>query len=236
MPLLTVRGLSHRYRQQVALDNVEFSLKSGITGLLGENGAGKTTLLRVCSGGLVPLSGEVMVNDVSLLNRAMRSSAVQQIALMPQTSRAPARLTALEFVSYVTWMRGHSWPKSEERARDALNQVNLDSVRGQRMTSMSGGMQRRVWLAQALAAKPQVLLLDEPSTGLDPRQRAAMVTALDKIATQGTAILMSSHIIEDVAALASDLLVLSHGALIHQGQTPAGLSEEWFLGLTEARP
>lgn len=204
------------YGRTRALDAVSFCLRPGLTGLLGENGAGKSTLLRVLSGAMNPRSGSVHVGG-----------GQQRVALMPQTPEAPASLTVLEFVTYVTWLRQVPWREARGRAREALAQVGLSKAEDQRTRTLSGGMSRRMWLAQALAARPQVLLLDEPSTGLDPRQRDRMLAILSRLDT--TCVLMSSHIIEDVAALASHVLVLDEGRLVYDGATPEHLDARWFL-------
>ena len=161
-----------------------------------------------------------------------RKSALRSISWMPQAGTAPRSLTPVEFVTYVTWLRGHRWRDSRERAVAALDAVELGEHAKTQVRRLSGGMVRRVWLAQALAANAQVLLLDEPSTGLDPRQRATMVRLLAQVADR--TVVMSSHILEDVAELATRVVVLDKGCVRFDGPTPRNLNADWFLEQTRS--
>lgn len=212
-----------------SLAQVSLDVTEGVTALLGANGAGKTTLLRALSGGLRPAAGGVRINGHDPYSTAQRGAALAGVALMPQASSAPRSLTALEFVTYLSWMRGQSRSVARQRASEALGAVGLAGRAGNKLKTLSGGMVRRVWLAQALAAGADVLLLDEPSTGLDPRQRATMVELIRERAT-GT-VLLSSHLIEDVLSLASSVIVLRLGEVVHHGPITAEMDERWLLGL-----
>lgn len=224
---LVVDGVSHAYRRRVALDGVDLELTDGRCALVGVNGAGKTTLLTVMAGGLRPRHGTVAVSGRDLYERRSRPAALSRTVLMPQRFGYPRGMTALELVSYLTWMRDVPWSRARERAREALDAVDLDDVRDLRMGSLSGGMVRRVGLAQALAARADVVLLDEPSTGLDPEQRRIMIQLLRSLT--GTQIVMSSHVMEDVVDVATHVVVLHEGRVVFQGtvaelaaRSPAG--------------
>ena len=171
MTTLTLDGVCHSYGRHRALDHVSSTIGTGVCGLIGENGAGKSTLLGVCSGAQAPTSGHVLIDGVELTARPSRREALHRIAFMPQSASAPRNLSVLETVTYLTWMRGAPWSRARQQARQALALVDLEKMSDTRCKALSGGMQRRVWLAQALASEADVLLLDEPSTGLDPRQR-----------------------------------------------------------------
>lgn len=229
--MIKVDALTVRYPRAAtpSLSDVSLELTEGVTALLGANGAGKTTLLRTLSGALSPTSGQVTISDLNPYARKERTRALDKIAFMPQTAAVPRDLTAVDFVSYLTWMRGQRRIVARARAREALDAVGLASRAEDKLRKLSGGMVRRVWLAQALAAQAGTLLLDEPSTGLDPRQRATMVDLIQARAT-GT-VLLSSHIIEDVLALATSVIVLREGRVVHNGPLTPEVNESWLLSL-----
>jgi ABC-2 type transport system ATP-binding protein len=228
--MLRLERVSHAYgRGTPALDCVDVSFQPGITGLVGANGAGKSTLMRVASGALRPTSGAALVAGSDLYRRGARREALGRVAWMPQVGEYPRSLTALEFVTYITWLRGVGRQEASRRARESLAAVEMGKFEDRKMKALSGGMVRRVWLAQAMAARADVLLLDEPSTGLDPRQRSTMVRLL--AAQRAGTVVLSSHVLEDVAELADRVVVLDQGRVIYDGPTPQGLGADWFLAL-----
>lgn len=214
MTSVRLSHVSHRYGDRAVIDDLDLELRPGITALLGVNGAGKTTLLSIAAGGLRPSAGAVEVDGENLYRVAGRRRALGRVALMPQGSEFPARMTVLEVVTYLRWMRGVRTSQARADAREALVHVGLEQRLDERVAALSGGMRRRVALAQAIAGQPDVLLLDEPSTGLDPEQRRAMVDLL-RSAT-GT-VLLSSHVMEDVVELASRIVVLDGGGIVFDG-------------------
>ncbi|MCE1179207.1 MAG: ABC transporter ATP-binding protein [Micrococcales bacterium] len=180
------------------------------------NGAGKSTLLNALCGGLPPSRGTVTVGGFNPYGRSERSSALLRIALMPQQCVFPGNMTALEVVEYLTWMRGANSGDARRRAAEALDLVGLQDRQRSRIRALSGGMVRRVALAQALASNADVLVLDEPSTGLDPEQRRTMVEMLGRVERS---VLLSSHVMEDVVDICSRVLVLDSGRLLFAGST-----------------
>ncbi|MFN8074081.1 MAG: ABC transporter ATP-binding protein [Kineosporiaceae bacterium] len=211
--VLSVRAVTHCFGERRALDEVTFSLPGRVVALVGVNGAGKSTLMRILAGGLTPTSGDVRLDGQNLYGKG-RAAALGNVALMPQEMSVPPRLTVRDLVSYLCWMR--AMPSRHIRARvdQALALVELHDRADHKLGSLSGGMRRRVALAQALACDAKVLLLDEPSTGLDPQQRRQMVEAIRSI---DRAVLMSSHVIEDVVDVASHVAVLHEGRLRFMG-------------------
>lgn len=212
-PSLVVEGLVHRYGDRQALDGVEVRLGRGVTALVGVNGAGKSTLIGAVSGGLRPTSGRVLIGGLDPYGRR-RKKALRQVALMPQTASFPKGMTAREVVEYLGWMRGLPVSRARVRAVEALEQVGLGERMSARIGQLSGGMVRRVALAQALACEAEVVLLDEPSTGLDPAQRRTMV---ELVAGVRGCVVMSSHVLEDVVDVADRVLVLDAGRLLFDG-------------------
>ena len=229
--MIKVDALTVRYPRATtpSVSEVTLELTEGITALLGANGAGKTTLLRTLSGALSPTSGQVTINGLNPYARRERTDALDKIAFMPQTASVPRDLTAVDFVAYLTWMRGKRRTPARAEALEALDAVGLANRADDKLKRLSGGMVRRVWLAQALAAQAGTLLLDEPSTGLDPRQRATMVELIQARAT-GT-VLLSSHLIEDVLSLATSVIVLREGRVVHRGPLTSEVNESWLLSL-----
>jgi ABC-2 type transport system ATP-binding protein len=244
--VLEFQRVCHGYGDRSVLDAVTFTIESGTTALLGVNGAGKTTLLSLAGGALRPRSGSVRVAGKHLFGGLReRRSGLRDVALMPQTAVFPGGMTACEVVEYITWMRGARSREARIAAEDALARVMLADRAASKVRTLSGGMLRRLCLAQAIASGARVLLLDEPSTGLDPEQRRLMITHLEDL---DGAVLLSSHVMEDVRDLADRVLILDGGGIAFDGDVSelerlapdsAGVraAEEGFLRvLARSRP
>lgn len=211
------RGVSHSYGNLHALTDFSQVLTPGVTALLGVNGAGKSTLLNIAAGIVVPTQGRVLVCGSDLHQRPSRHDGLRKVALMPQGPVFPPRMPVGDIVTYLTWMKG--WPAGDarERARVVLERVGLGDRVATRYGALSGGMARRVAFAQALAPEPDVLLLDEPTTGLDPAHRRDMVELIRQLADSGVTVLLSSHVVEDIEDLARDVIVLHEGTVRFSG-------------------
>ncbi|MDP6482006.1 MAG: ABC transporter ATP-binding protein [Acidimicrobiales bacterium] len=192
----------------MAVNDISFELEPGITGLLGPNGAGKSTLLHMMAGLLEPSAGQVLVNgESSWKNAAMYS----HIGLVPEREVTYPFLSAWEYA--LASARLHQLPQPEGAAQTAIDMVELGDAVHRKMSGYSKGMRQRAKIAAALVHDPDILILDEPFNGIDPRQRLQMNTMLKELGDSGRTIVFSSHILEDVEDLAEDVLVLIGGRL-----------------------
>ncbi|MCX6401833.1 MAG: ATP-binding cassette domain-containing protein [Propionibacteriales bacterium] len=214
---ISTRDLRCSYNRQSApaVDLDDFAVEGGVCGLVGVNGAGKSTLLRTLAGCRRPEAGSVRIGDVDLYGRRRRT-VIDRIGYMPQQLDLPGEMRVSDAMAYASWVRGV--PPGVARARNPqlLERVGLSRRAGDRVGQLSGGMNRRLALAVALITDPGVLLLDEPTTGLDPEQRAGLRAILSDLDTAAVTIL-SSHVMEDVALMASRIAVLDGGHLLYLG-------------------
>jgi ABC-2 type transport system ATP-binding protein len=211
-PALVFENVSHWYGDVVAVNDVSAVVTSGITGLLGPNGAGKSTLLQLASGLLRPSNGAVRVYGEAPVERA---DVFRHVALVPEREAMPGMLTARQFVEARATLLG--LPDVREAAARALEVVEMTAAANRAIGGFSKGMRQRTKLAAALVHEPTLLLLDEPFNGLDPRQRLQMMQLLEARAAAGTAVLLSSHILEEIEGVASRILVVLSGRLAASG-------------------
>jgi ABC-2 type transport system ATP-binding protein len=210
-------GISKRYRGTAALDGVDLSFRSGITGLLGPNGAGKTTLLRIIATVLAADEGGVHLLGRSPNTPETLAEVRRQLGYLPQEMGFPRGFTGFAFVDYMAVLK--EWTDRSSRhdeVRRVLGLVDLADVATKRVRALSGGQRRRVALAQALLGDPAVLLLDEPTTGVDPQQRVSLRQVLSQAGERST-VLLSTHQTEDVAALCDRVVVLDQGSIRFDG-------------------
>ena len=210
-------GITKRYRGTTALDGVDLSFRPGITGLLGPNGAGKTTLLRIIATVLAPDAGGVHLLGRSPDSPETLAEVRRQLGYLPQEMGFPRGFTGFAFVDYMAVLK--EWTESSSRhdeVRRVLGLVDLADVATKRVRALSGGQRRRVALAQALLGDPALLLLDEPTTGVDPQQRVSLRQVLSRAGERST-VLLSTHQTEDVAALCDRVVVLDQGSIRFDG-------------------
>jgi len=212
VPAIELVGAARWYGNVVAVNDVSFSLGAGVTGLLGPNGAGKTTLLHMLAGFLAPSAGTVQV-----LGRSphLDPSVYRQIGLVPERESVYTFLTGYEYVRFNARLQGMR--DADTAARAAMARVGLEDAADRAIGTYSKGMRQRAKVAGALVHDPQVLLLDEPFNGMDPRQRLAMMDLLGEMAGAGRTILFSSHILEEVERIGTDILVMVAGRLAASG-------------------
>jgi ABC-2 type transport system ATP-binding protein len=204
--------LSKWFGDLVAVSDVSFSVGAGVTALLGPNGAGKSTVLRMLCGLATPSNGTVEIFGMD--PRADRRAG-RHIGLAPQQESVFEHLTALQFVELSARLQGLDRPR--EAARRALGIVDLEPGDTRRLPTYSKGMRQRVKLAQAIVHDPRVIVLDEPLTGLDPRQRIQMVELFHRLGDEGRCVIVSSHVLEEVERFGSNVLVIAQGRLAAQG-------------------
>lgn len=213
-PVVVVDAVSHCYQEVKALDSLTFELAAGVVGLVGINGAGKSTLLNILGTGLRPTAGSCRLHgeDMRWLARESR----MQIGIMPQTLSIPPSLRVVEFLSYMAWMRGFSRRNRRCLVHEALVVADLEDKAQSRVGELSGGMFRRLLLGQAVLGDPDLLLLDEPTAGLDPEQRVR-VRELVRAFPARRATVVSSHQMEDLVPLADRVIMLEAGRIAFDG-------------------
>jgi len=210
-------GITKRYRGTTALDAVDLAFQPGITGLLGPNGAGKTTLMRIIATVLAPDDGEVRLLGRSPSTAEALAEVRRRLGYLPQEMGFPRGFTGFGFVDYMAVLK--EWTARAGRhdeVRRVLDLVDLGDVATKRVRALSGGQRRRVALAQAMIGDPDLMLLDEPTAGVDPEQRVALRQVLSRAGERST-VLLSTHQTEDVAALCDRVVVLDQGRVRFDG-------------------
>lgn len=232
--MLKIENVTHHYRGFEALKNINCELSPGIYGLLGPNGAGKTTLLRILVDVIAPSKGRVLYNhrDISALGERYRDV----LGYLPQEFHGYRNFTAEEFLKYVANLKGLDRQTAASRVEQLLDMVGLTEVRKKKLKEFSGGMKRRIGIAQALLNDPEILILDEPTAGLDPSERIRLRGILSKL-SKNKIIILSTHIVSDIEYVADEVLLLKKGELI-QKATPSALlgqleNQVWRLRIQE---
>jgi ABC-2 type transport system ATP-binding protein len=213
-----LRGVSKRYGGSTALQPTDIVLRTGVTGLLGPNGAGKSTLLRLLATSLEPTTGTITVagHDVTG-SAAERTAARRLLGYLPQEVGFPRRTSAFDFLDYVAVLK--EWTETTARHREVqrvLDLVDLGALGTKRVSALSGGQRRRLAIAQSLMGDPSLVVLDEPTTGLDPEQRASLRGILSEQA-RTSGVLLATHQTDDVSALCDRVVVLDLGAVCFDG-------------------
>jgi ABC-2 type transport system ATP-binding protein len=212
MKTVELTNVSRWYGNVVAINNVTMTLGSGVTGLLGPNGAGKTTLLHMMSGFLAPSQGELLVGG----EPAWRNPGIyRHLGLVSEREAVHGFLTAWDFV--LASAKLHRLPQPEQAARRAIALVEMADAQDRRIETFSKGMRQRTRVAAALVHDPEILLLDEPFNGMDPRQRLHMMELLHQMGASGRTVLFSSHILEEVEEVSGTVQVIVAGRLAASG-------------------
>jgi ABC-2 type transport system ATP-binding protein len=214
-PVLEFTRASRWYGAVIALNDVTAQVPPGVTGLLGPNGAGKSTFLKLAAGQLQPSQGEV-----KLLGRPAWGSpeVFHRVGLCPEADSFWENLTGLQFLTALLRFTGYDAAECRRRAEAALHQVALLDAKDRKIGGYSRGMRQRVKLAQAIAHEPEVLLLDEPVTGMDPVNRRRVIDLVRKLGREGRTVVVSSHILYEVEAMTKRVLLVHNGRILAEGE------------------
>ena len=213
---ISFRNVSKQYKGKYALKDFTTDLTEGVYGLLGANGAGKTTLINIFVGILGSNGGTVLIDgqDAGTLGKDFLS----KIGYMPQYPVFYRDFTVMDFLLYMCSLKGIPDEQGKKRALELLNIVNLSDAKDKKIGALSGGMRQRVGIVQAMLGDPEILILDEPTAGLDPSERIRFRNLISKFA-QGRTVLLATHIVSDVECIAKEIMILKEGSLISQGTT-----------------
>lgn len=211
---LSLDRLTKHYGNKIAVDCVSATLKPGVYGLLGANGAGKTTLMRMLCAILESTSGEVLLNGKEVT--AMGADYRNVLGYLPQDFGYYPNYTAMEFLMYISALKGIPKKIAMKRSKELLEEVGLSNVANKKVKTFSGGMKQRVGIAQALLNNPDILIFDEPTAGLDPKERVRFRNLLSEYAGDKIVIL-STHIVSDIEAIADEVLLMKKGKFVLQG-------------------
>ncbi|MFF3995330.1 ATP-binding cassette domain-containing protein [Streptomyces cyaneofuscatus] len=216
-----VTGLTVRHRRNTALDAVDLDFAPGVHGLLGPNGAGKTSLIRVLATVAPPDAGQVELFGSEVgrgADHRERASVRRRLGYLPQEFGYYPGFTVREFVGYVAWLKEMDGAGAAAAVERAVDRVGLGNRIDAKVKTLSGGMVRRVGIAQAIVNEPALLLLDEPTAGLDPEQRVEFRALLREVGLTST-VIVSTHLVEDVAAACSDVTLIEAGRIAYRGTT-----------------
>ena len=214
--------LTKRYGNKIAVDRMECTLKAGVYGLLGANGAGKTTLMRMLCGIQSPTSGVVYYDNCPIAD--MGEEYRNRLGYLPQNFGYYPEFTALKFLLYMASLKGLGKTAAMTKSLELLEVTGLLEVKNKKIKTFSGGMKQRLGIAQAMLNEPDILILDEPTAGLDPKERVKFRNLLSSF-SKNKIVLLSTHIVSDIEYIANDILVMKAGQLIKRGK-PEEITKE----------
>jgi ABC-2 type transport system ATP-binding protein len=237
--LIEVKALDKRFGAIHAVKNLSFSVKKGeVLGFLGPNGAGKSTTMKMITGFLEPTSGTVSVCGHDILEEPIEVK--KKIGYLPEGAPSYGEMTVKNFLDFIAEIRGMKGKEKKERVDEIINKINLDAVRNQTIDTLSKGFKRRVGVAHALIHDPEVLIMDEPTDGLDPNQKHEVRELIKEMAPH-KAIVISTHILEEVDAICTRAIIIASGQLLFDGtpeellaKSDSGHMDDVFRDITTA--
>ena len=209
---LCIDRLTKQYQNKIAVDRISLRLKPGVYGLLGANGAGKTTLMRMLCGILKPTSGTITFDGCDVSSEAYRA----ELGYLPQDFGYYPEFSGMDFLLYMASLKGLTKTEAKRKINILLETVGLVEVAKKKISTYSGGMKQRIGIAQALLNDPKIIILDEPTAGLDPKERVRFRKLIQEWG-QDSIVLLSTHIVSDIEHIADYVLLMKAGQLIYQG-------------------
>lgn len=218
--------LTKQYKNKIAVDRISFQFKEGVYGLLGANGAGKTTFMRMLCGILTPTGGEVSFDGIPVETEEYRAC----LGYLPQDFGYYPNFTGWDFLMYMAALKGISKNQAVRRTKELLELVSLTDMAKKKIKTYSGGTKQRLGIAQALLNDPKILILDEPTAGLDPKERVRFRNLIEETG-KDSIVILSTHIVSDVEHIADTILMMKDGRMIFQGarEEITGDLEEFYL-------
>lgn len=210
---LIIDRVSRQYKNKTAVDRISLKLHRGVHGLLGANGAGKTTLMRMLCGILKPTGGTITFDGIDVSEESYRAI----LGYLPQDFGYYPEFSAADFLLYLAALKGIPKDRAKRKTRELLELVSLSDVSRKKIKTFSGGMKQRLGIAQALLNDPKLLILDEPTAGLDPKERVRFRNLIEELGKDNI-VLLSTHIVSDIEHIADQVLIMKDGQLIYQGK------------------
>ncbi|MBR1797608.1 MAG: ABC transporter ATP-binding protein [Clostridiales bacterium] len=223
---LILSNIRKQYKDKVAVDTLSTTIKPGVTGLLGANGAGKTTLMRMICGILRPTEGSISLDDRDVSDELYRDA----LGYLPQDFGYYPNFTGRDFLLYIAALKGIEKSSANRKADDLLKLVNLEDAAKKKIGTYSGGMKQRLGIAQAVINNPKLIVLDEPTAGLDPKERVRFRNLIAELG-KDSIVILSTHIVSDVEHIADRILMMKNGRFIYDGtRDDVGMDlEEFYL-------